>query len=36
MLSEVYYEDVVAGKYPGLTALDEPAPLVFDEDENLL
>ena len=36
MLSEVYYEDVRAGKYPGLTALDEPAPLVFDEDENLL
>ena len=36
MLSEVYYEDVMAGKYPGLTALDEPAPLVFDEDENLL
>ena len=36
MLSVVYYEDVRAGKYPGLTALDEPAPLVFDEDENLL
>ena len=36
MLSEVYYEDVRAGKYPGLTALDGPAPLVFDEDENLL
>ncbi len=36
MLSEVYYEDVMAGKYPGLTALDEPAPLVFDEDENLM
>ncbi len=36
MLSEVYYEDVRAGKYPGLTALDEPAPLVFDEDENLV
>ena len=36
MLSEVYYEDVMAGKYPGLTALDEPAPLVFDEDENLV
>lgn len=36
MLSEVYYEDVVAGRYPGLTALDEPAPLVFDEDENLV
>ena len=36
MLSEAYYEDVRAGKYPGLTALGEPAPLVFDEDENLL
>ena len=36
MLSEVYYEDVMAGKYPGITALDEPAPLVFDEDENLV
>ena len=36
MLSEAYYEDVVAGRYPGLTALDYPAPLVFDEDENLV
>ena len=32
MLSEVYYEDVVAGKYPGLTALDEePSLIVFTE-----
>ena len=36
MLSEAYYEDVRAGRYPGLTALDEPAPLQFDEDENLI
>ncbi len=30
MLSEVYYEDVCNGKYPGLTALDEPEELVFN------
>ena len=36
MLSEAYYEDVRTGRYPGLTALDEPAPLLFDEDENLI
>lgn len=31
MLSEAYYEDVLAGKYPGLTALSAPAELQFDE-----
>lgn len=31
MLSEAYYEDVAAGKYPGVTALDSPAELLFDE-----
>lgn len=36
MLSEAYYEDVVAGKYPGLKALDEPAFLEFDEDGDLV
>lgn len=36
MLSEVYYEDVLAGKWPGLTALDSPAPLEFDADGALL
>ena len=36
MLSESYYQEVLEGKYPGLTAIDEPAPLVFDEEGNLL
>lgn len=36
MLSEAYYEDVVAGKYPGVTAVDAPAPLAFDADGNLV
>ena len=31
MLSEAYYEDVLAGKYPGLTTLSAPAELQFDE-----
>lgn len=35
MLSEAYLADVLAGKYPGLTALDEPAPLTFDADGTL-
>ncbi len=35
MLSESYYEDVKAGKYPGVTALDEPADLEFDEAGNI-
>ncbi|MDO4268350.1 MAG: lactate racemase domain-containing protein [Eubacteriales bacterium] len=36
MLSESYYGDVKAGKYPGVEALDEPKPLEFDEDGNLI
>lgn len=36
MLSEAYYEDVKAGKYPGVTALDEPAALEFDGEGNVL
>ena len=36
MLSESYYEAVRAGKYPHLEALDEPAPLVFDDNGTLL
>ena len=36
MLSEAYYCDVVAGKYPGVTALDEPQDLLFDENGNVL
>ena len=35
MLSESYYEDVKAGRYPGVEALDEPQELVFDEEGNL-
>ncbi|MGL5434795.1 MAG: lactate racemase domain-containing protein [Lachnospiraceae bacterium] len=35
MLSKAYYEDVVAGKYPGVTALDRPMPLEFDEAGNI-
>lgn len=35
MLSAAYYEDVKAGKYPGLEALGEPEALVFDEEDNL-
>jgi hypothetical protein len=31
MLSKAYFEEVKAGKIPGLTALDEPASLAFDE-----
>lgn len=36
MLSEAYYEDVVNGRYPGVTADDEPAELEFDQEENLI
>ena len=36
MLSEAYYEDVKNGKYPGVTALDEPQELEFDEQGALL
>ncbi len=36
MLSEAYYESVKAGKYPGLEVIDEPAPLIFDESDNLI
>lgn len=32
MLSAAYYQDVLAGKYPGLTALDAPQALTFDGD----
>ena len=35
MLSEAYYADVLAGKYPGLTALDAPADMTFDEEGTL-
>lgn len=36
MLSEAYYADVLAGKYPGLKALDEPSEPIFDEEGNLI
>lgn len=36
MLSEAYYHDVMAGKYPGLTALDGPQDLLFDESGSVL
>ena len=36
MLSESYYEDVLAGKYPGLKALDKPFEPVFDQEGNLV
>ncbi|MBQ8617311.1 MAG: DUF2088 domain-containing protein [Clostridia bacterium] len=35
MLSQAYYADVLAGKYPGLTALDAPADMTFDEEGTL-
>jgi hypothetical protein len=35
MLSAAYYADVCAGKYPGLTALDAPAEITFDQDGTL-
>ena len=36
MLSESYYEDVKAGRYPGVEALDTPAELEFDQDDNII
>ncbi|MBQ8953152.1 MAG: DUF362 domain-containing protein [Clostridia bacterium] len=35
MLSEAYYQDVVDGKYAGLTALSNPEPLLFDDEGNV-
>lgn len=35
MLSEAYYTDVLAGKYPGLTALSAPQALTFDPQDTL-
>lgn len=35
MLSEAYYADVLAGKYAGLTALDAPAAMAFNEQGTL-
>ena len=36
MLSEAYYEDAKTGRWPGLTVLDEPQELAFDEAGTLL
>ena len=36
MLSEAYYDDVVAGRWAGLSAEGEPEELVFDEGGSLL
>lgn len=36
MLSAAYHEDVLAGKWPGVTALSEPEPLHFNEAGDLL
>lgn len=36
MLSESYYEDVKAGRYPGVEVLDAPAELEFDQDDNII
>ncbi len=35
MLSEAYYADVIAGVYPGLTALDTPEDMLFSEEGTL-
>ena len=35
MLSEAYYPDVKAGKYPGLTALDAPKEILFSDEGTL-
>lgn len=35
MLSSSYYEEVKAGRYPGVEAMDEPRRLEFDEDDNV-
>ena len=36
MLSEAYYADVLAGKYPGLEALSQPEYMEFDAEGTLL
>ena len=36
MLSGAYYEDVLAGKYQGLKALDAPQDMLFDQEDTLI
>jgi len=35
MLSEAYFADTAAGKYPGLTALDTPEDMQFNDEGDL-
>ena len=35
MLSNAYYDDVLAGKYQGLKALDAPQDMIFDQEDTL-
>ncbi len=35
MLSQAYYQDALAGKYPGLTALDAPEDMQFNQEGTL-
>ena len=35
MLSAAYYQDALAGKYPGLTALDAPEDMQFNQEGTL-
>ncbi|MBQ9388706.1 MAG: DUF2088 domain-containing protein [Synergistaceae bacterium] len=36
MMSEAYYDDVVSGKWEGLTALSKPEELMFDDEGRLI
>ncbi|MBQ3402232.1 MAG: DUF2088 domain-containing protein [Synergistaceae bacterium] len=36
MLSEAYYDDVMAGKWPGVSALSEPEEMEFDDMGSLI
>lgn len=36
MMSEAYYDDVVSGKWDGLTALSKPEELMFDDEGTLI
>lgn len=36
MLSQAYYDDVLAGKYQGLKALDAPQDMMFDQEDTLI
>ncbi len=36
MMSEAYYDDVIAGRWPGLSASGEPEELEFDVEGNII